>query len=196
MSETNKQIFFLGIGGIGMSALARYYKHEGYTVAGYDRTPSDLTRALESEGIEIVYGDDQLEIGDWRLKLSTEDTLVVRTPAVPENNSIYTYLREQGFTILKRAEALGKITATKKALCVAGTHGKTTTSTILAHLMALHGKNEHGLTRKGTENNCSQINQIKQIGNGVNAFLGGISENYKTNLLLDKESEYVVVEAD
>ena len=171
MSKTNKQIFFLGIGGIGMSALARYYKHEGYTVAGYDRTPSDLTRALESEGIEIVYGDDQLEIGDWRLKLSTEDTLVVRTPAVPENNSIYTYLREQGFTILKRAEALGKITATKKALCVAGTHGKTTTSTILAHL-------------------------LKQSHIGTNAFLGGISENYKTNLLLDKESEFVVVEAD
>ena len=171
MSETNKQIFFLGIGGIGMSALARYYKHEGYTVAGYDRTPSDLTRALENEGIEIVYGDDQLEIGDWRLKLSTEDTLVVRTPAVPENNSIYTYMREQGFTILKRAEALGKITATKKALCVAGTHGKTTTSTILAHL-------------------------LKQSHIGTNAFLGGISENYKTNLLLDKESEFVVVEAD
>ena len=166
-----KQIFFLGIGGIGMSALARYYKHEGYTVAGYDRTPSDLTRALESEGIEIVYGDDQLEIGDWRLKLSAEDTLVVRTPAVPENNSIYTYLREHGFTILKRAEALGKITATKKALCVAGTHGKTTTSTILAHL-------------------------LKQSHIGTNAFLGGISENYKTNLLLDKESEFVVVEAD
>ena len=154
-----------------MSALARYYKHEGYTVAGYDRTPSDLTRALENEGIEIVYGDDQLEIGDWRLKLSTEDTLVVRTPAVPENNSIYTYMREQGFTILKRAEALGKITATKKALCVAGTHGKTTTSTILAHL-------------------------LKQSHIGTNAFLGGISENYKTNLLLDKESEFVVVEAD
>lgn len=166
-----KQIFFLGIGGIGMSALARYYKHEGYTVAGYDRTPSDLTRALESEGIEIVYGDDQLEIGDWRLKLSAEDTLVVRTPAVPENNSIYTYLREHGFTILKRAEALGKITATKKALCVAGTHGKTTTSTILAHL-------------------------LKQSHIGTNAFLGGISENYKTNLLLDSNSPYVVVEAD
>lgn len=171
MSETNKQIFFLGIGGIGMSALARYYKHEGYTVAGYDRTPSDLTRALENEGIEIVYGDDQLEIGDWRLKISAKDTLVVRTPAVPGNNSIYTYLREQRFTILKRAEALGKITATKKALCVAGTHGKTTTSTILAHL-------------------------LKQSHIGTNAFLGGISENYKTNLLLDKESEFVVVEAD
>lgn len=166
-----KQIFFLGIGGIGMSALARYYKHEGYTVAGYDRTPSDLTRALESEGIEIVYGDDQLEIGDWGLKLSAENTLVVRTPAVPENNSIYTYLREHGFTILKRAEALGKITALKKALCVAGTHGKTTTSTILAHL-------------------------LKQSHIGTNAFLGGISENYKTNLLLDSNSPYVVVEAD
>lgn len=154
-----------------MSALARYYKHEGYTVAGYDRTPSDLTRALENEGIEIVYGDDQLEIGDWRLKLSAENTLVVRTPAVPESNSIYTYLREHGFTILKRAEALGKITATKKALCVAGTHGKTTTSTILAHL-------------------------LKQSHIGTNAFLGGISENYKTNLLLDSNSPYMVVEAD
>ena len=184
MSETNKQIFFLGIGGIGMSALARYYKHEGYTVAGYDRTPSDLTRALENEGIEIVYGDDQLEIGDWRLKLSTEDTLVVRTPAVPENNSIYTYLREQGFTILKRAEALGKITATKKALCVAGTHGKTTTSTILAHLLVE--------SRKMQNAKC----KMNGDGDGVNAFLGGISENYKTNLLLDKESDYVVVEAD
>ena len=167
-----------------MSALARFYRHEGYNVAGYDRTPSELTHALEKEGIEIIYGDDRLEIGDWKTKICAEDTMVVRTPAVPENNSIYTYLREQGFTILKRAEALGQITATKKALCVAGTHGKTTTSTMLAHIMAVHGKNEHGLTRKGTD------------GDGVNAFLGGISENYGTNLLLDKNSEYVVVEAD
>ena len=187
MTDKQKHIFFLGIGGIGMSALARYYRHERYEVAGYDRTPSELTHALEKEGIEIVYGDDQLEIGDWRLKLSAENTLVVRTPAVPENNSIYTYLREHGFTILKRAEALGKITARKKALCVAGTHGKTTTSTMLAHLMARSQKSE-------VRNQKSAISA--QQSDGVNAFLGGISENYKTNLLLDKESEYVVVEAD
>ena len=163
-----RNIFFLGIGGIGMSALARYFHADGrWKVSGYDRTPSELTRELEKEGIEIVYGDDQLEIGDLRLKIAPADTLVVRTPAVPENNSIYTYLREQGFTILKRAEVLGLVTRQKKALCVAGTHGKTTTSTMIAHLMA-----------------------------PTNAFLGGISMNYDTNLLVDKESEYVVVEAD
>ena len=150
-----------------MSALARYFKHQGYAVSGYDRTPSDLTKELEGEGIEIVYGDDQLEIGDWRLKLTKEHTLVVRTPAVPEQNKIYTYLREQGFDIRKRAEVLGLVTRQMKALCVAGTHGKTTTSTMIAHLLA-----------------------------PTNAFLGGISMNYRTNLLLDKASEYVVVEAD
>lgn len=162
-----RNIFFLGIGGIGMSALARYFHHRGYTISGYDRTPSALTKELEDEGIAIIYGDDQLEIGDWRLKISPADTLVVRTPAVPEQNSIYTYLREQGFYIRKRAEVLGMVTRQMKALCVAGTHGKTTTSTMIAHLLQ-----------------------------PVNAFLGGISMNYHTNLLLDKESEYVVVEAD
>ncbi|MBQ4394875.1 MAG: UDP-N-acetylmuramate--L-alanine ligase [Paludibacteraceae bacterium] len=166
--------FFLGIGGIGMSALARYFHQQntsGYgahiRVMGYDRTPSALTRELEQEGIEIIYGDDQLEIGDWRLKISPQHTLVVRTPAVPEQNKIYTYLRENGFEIRKRAEVLGLVTRQKRALCVAGTHGKTTTSTMLAHLL---GK--------------------------ANAFLGGISMNYGTNLLVNKESEYVVVEAD
>ena len=150
-----------------MSALARYFHHRGYAVSGYDRTPSELTKELESEGIEIVYGDDRLEIGDWSLKLSVSDTLVVRTPAVPEQNRIYTWLREQGFEIRKRAEVLGMVTRQMKALCVAGTHGKTTTSTMIAHLLA-----------------------------PTNAFLGGISMNYHTNLLLDKGSEYVVVEAD
>ncbi len=162
-----KNFFFLGIGGIGMSALARYFKHQGYAVSGYDRTPSDLTKELESEGIEIVYGDDQLEMEDGRFKLSKEHTLVVRTPAVPEQNKIYTYLRKEGFDIRKRAEVLGLVTRQMKALCVAGTHGKTTTSTMIAHLLA-----------------------------PTNAFLGGISMNYRTNLLLDKSSEYVVVEAD
>ena len=165
--EDVQNIFFLGIGGIGMSALARYFHHLGYCVCGYDRTPSDLTRELEQEGIAVIYDD---RIDDLRLKisdLSPIDTLVVRTPAVPENNAIYTYLREQEFDILKRAEVLGMVTRTKKALCVAGTHGKTTTSTMIAHLLQ-----------------------------PVNAFLGGISMNYHTNLLLDKASAYVVVEAD
>jgi len=154
-----------------MSALARYFHDRGYLVCGYDRTPSALTKELEDEGIEILFGDDELEIGDWRLRLSPQKTLVVRTPAVPEHNSIYAYLREQGFEILKRAEVLGLVTRQMRALCVAGTHGKTTTSTMLAHLL-----------------HTSHV--------GTNAFLGGISMNYHTNLLLDKKSEYVVVEAD
>ena len=162
-----KNLYFLGIGGIGMSALARYFKHHGYEVAGYDRTPSELTKELEAEGIKIVYGGDDLEMADGGLSISPADTLVVRTPAVPENNSIYTHLREQGFDILKRAEVLGMVTRQKKALCVAGTHGKTTTSTMIAHLL-----------------------------HPINAFLGGISMNYHTNVLMDSASEYVVVEAD
>ncbi len=127
-------IFFLGIGGIGMSALARYFHHNGYTVYGYDRTPSPLTRELEEEGMMIDYSDSV----EWLkgIELEQQHTLVVRTPAVPEDSAIYTYLREQGFDIRKRAEVLGLVTREKKALCVAGTHGKTTTSTMLAFLMA------------------------------------------------------------
>lgn len=165
--EDIKNFYFLGIGGIGMSALARYFHHRGYRVAGYDRTPSPLTRELEAEGMPVIY-DDSIE--DLRLQiadLNPKHTLVVRTPAVPEDSAIYTYMREQGFDIRKRAEVLGLVTRQMKALCVAGTHGKTTTSTMLAHLMY-----------------------------PVNAFLGGISMNYGTNLLMDKQSEYVVVEAD
>ena len=162
-----QNFFFLGIGGIGMSALARYFHHEGYPVSGYDRTPSALTKELEAEGIAVIYEDAPSLLHSFIPSLLKENTLVVRTPAVPEDSVIYTYLREQGFDIRKRAEVLGLVTNQKKALCVAGTHGKTTTSTMLAHLMQ-----------------------------PVNAFLGGISMNYNTNLLLDKESEYVVVEAD
>ena len=162
-----QNIFFLGIGGIGMSALARYFHHRGYTVSGYDRTPSALTHELESEGIAITYTDDPQILNHKFDITNPHNSLVVRTPAVPENSAIYTYLREQGFDIRKRAEVLGLVTQQMKALCVAGTHGKTTTSTMLAHLL-----------------------------NPVNAFLGGISMNYHTNLLLDKQSEYVVVEAD
>lgn len=159
--------YFLGIGGIGMSALARYFVAKGFRVMGYDRTPSPLTQSLEAEGIVVQYDDCLDKVQD--LKVAT--TVVVRTPAVPQDMALYVWLREQGFTILKRAEVLGLITRQKKALCVAGTHGKTTTSTILAHIL-----------------HSSHI--------GTNAFLGGIANNYHTNLLLDAQSDYVVVEAD
>lgn len=159
--------YFLGIGGIGMSALARYFASEGCRVLGYDRVCTPLTIELEAEGIPIQY-DDSLDRVEG---LDVATTLVVRTPAVSEDTAVYAWLREHDFRIVKRAEVLGEVTRQKKALCVAGTHGKTTTSTMLAHI--LHG---------------SHI--------GANAFMGGIANNYGTNLLLDKESDYVVVEAD
>lgn len=162
-------VYFLGIGGIGMSALARYYYSRGFRVLGYDHTASHLTHDLETEGMQITYSDDVDALS--ALDIDPIHTLVVRTPAVPEETAIYTYFRNNGYTILKRAEVLGMVTKQMKALCVAGTHGKTTTSTILAHLMYQ-----------------SEI--------GTNAFLGGISSNYGTNILLQKDSNYVVVEAD
>lgn len=162
-------VYFLGIGGIGMSALARYYHSRGFRVLGYDHTASYLTHDLETEGMQISYSDDVDALS--ALDIDPVHTLVVRTPAVPEDTAIYTYFRNNGYTILKRAEVLGMVTKQMKALCVAGTHGKTTTSTILAHLMYQ-----------------SEI--------GTNAFLGGISNNYGTNILLQKDSNYVVVEAD
>ena len=159
--------YFLGIGGIGMSALARYFAAKGFRVLGYDRTPSPLTQAIESEGIEVRY-DDSLESVK---ELDVTTTVVVRTPAVPEDFAVYVWLKEHGFQILKRAEVLGMVTRLARALCVAGTHGKTTTSTILAHIL-----------------HSSHV--------GANAFLGGIANNYGTNLLLDDRSDLVVVEAD
>ena len=159
--------YFLGIGGIGMSALARYFAAKGARVLGYDRTPSPLTKALEAEGISVQY-DERLE--DVKM-LDKEATIVVRTPAVPEDFAVYIWLLEQGFRILKRAELLGLVTRSERALCVAGTHGKTTTSTMLAHI-------------------------LHQSHVGANAFLGGIANNYGTNLLLDRNSDLVVVEAD
>lgn len=166
-------IFFLGIGGIGMSALARYYngrnaKGEGMKVrvCGYDRTPSALTHELEQEGIQITYTDDPAILREWGLQ--PEHTMVVRTPAVPADSAIYTWLRGEGFEIRKRSEVLGDITRSMHALCVAGTHGKTTTSTMLAHL--LHDE--------------------------VTAFLGGISMNYAVNYWSNPQSRYAVVEAD
>ena len=159
--------YFLGIGGIGMSALARYFAAKGARVLGYDRTPSPLTKELEAEGIAVQY-DDCL---DTVKALDIANTIVVRTPAVPEDFAVYAWLREQGFQILKRAEVLGLVTRSERALCVAGTHGKTTTSTMLAHI-------------------------LHQSHVGANAFMGGIANNYGTNLLLDQESDLVVVEAD
>ena len=159
--------YFLGIGGIGMSALARYFAAKGAHVLGYDRTPSPLTKELEAEGIAVQY-DDSL---DSVKALDMANTIVVRTPAVPEDMAVYVWLKEQGFQILKRAEVLGLVTRSERALCVAGTHGKTTTSTMLAHI-------------------------LHQSHVGANAFLGGIANNYGTNLLLDQKSDLVVVEAD
>jgi len=168
-----------------MSALARYYRHERYAVAGYDRTPSELTRALEAEGIRVFYEDEPellLKSLDTHSATQTDGLTVVWTPAVPKETKLYQYLEAHGAQIRKRAEALGQVTSLKKPLCVAGTHGKTTTSTMLAHLLAQSKE-------QGTKNKDGD-------SDGVNAFLGGISENYKTNLLLDSESPYVVVEAD
>lgn len=151
-----------------MSALARYFHARGYRVYGYDRTPSPLTDQLQKEGLSIFFEDQPERLGAY--DLSPQQTLVVRTPAVPEDSRVYTYLREQGYDIRKRSEVLGLVTESMKALCVAGTHGKTTTSTILAHL-------------------------LYQSEIGTNAFLGGVSNNYQTNLLLH-DSSYVVIEAD
>lgn len=164
-----KNIYFLGIGGIGMSAIARYFKAKGYAVAGYDRTRSRLCEELEAEGILIHYTDDVARIADnFR---HPNDTLVVYTPAIPAEHSEFVYFRQHGFTIEKRAQVLGEITRMERGLCVAGTHGKTTTSTMLAHL-------------------------LKQSHVDCNAFLGGISKNYTSNLLLSDTSDLVVIEAD
>lgn len=164
-----QSLYFLGIGGIGMSALARYFLSRGYRIFGYDHTPSQLTRELESEGMTISYEDNVQSL--IATGIDSRHTLVVRTPAIPEDTQVYTYLREQGFEIQKRAEVLGFVTRQMKALCVAGTHGKTTTSTMLAHF-------------------------LYQSEIGTNAFLGGISNNYGTNVLIQRDSNYAVVEAD
>lgn len=165
-----KNIYFLGIGGIGMSALARYFKACGYHVAGYDRTPSPLTGKMQlEEGFAINYLDDESEIAfEFR---DPKNTLVVYTPAVPADSRQMTFFRDAGFHLYKRAEVLGMISRQGKAICVAGTHGKTTVSTMTAFLL-----------------HHSQV--------GCNAFLGGISVNFGTNLLLNPNSPYIVIEAD
>ena len=167
--NTLKAVYFIGAGGIGMSALVRYFLSISKKVAGYDRTPSELTQKLIAEGASIHYEENVKSIPNEFHDANT--TLVVYTPAIPTTHAELTYFQENGFTIQKRSQVLGMLTQSSKGLCVAGTHGKTTTSTMTAHL-------------------------LHQSDVGCNAFLGGISKNYGTNLLLSDESEYVVIEAD
>lgn len=157
--------YFLGIGGIGMSAIARYFNHAGYKVSGYDKTPSALTGQLEQEGIAIHYEDNVDAIPK-----DIEKTFVIYTPAIPADLGEFIYIKEKGYGMCKRSRALGEIARGQKCLAVAGTHGKTTTSTLLAHIMT------------SSKEGCS-------------AFLGGISKNYDTNLLLSK-NPVLVAEAD
>ncbi|MBN2812874.1 MAG: UDP-N-acetylmuramate--L-alanine ligase [Bacteroidales bacterium] len=164
-----RHIYFLGIGGIGMSALARYFSCSGKKVAGYDRTPTALTSQLTSEGINIHYQDDiRLIPPDFTAK---QNTMVVLTPAVPADHSELNWFRNNGFAILKRSELLGLISRDYHTVAVAGTHGKTTVSTMIAHILA----------------GCS---------GGCNAFLGGISKNFNSNLVIDPQSRFMVTEAD
>ena len=167
--ENVKSVYFVGAGGIGMSALIRYFLSKGLFVAGYDRTSSALTEKLIEEGALIHYEDNVALIPE-ECKVPTT-TLVVYTPAIPAEHTELTYFRQGGFDVEKRAQVLGRLTRSSKGLCVAGTHGKTTTSTIAAHL--LHESHV-----------------------GCNAFLGGISKNYESNLLLSSTSPYTVIEAD
>lgn len=163
------KIYFVGAGGIGMAALERYFLSRGCRVAGYDRTPSDLTAALAEEGVDIVFDDDpELIPEDIR---SDRNTLVVFTPAVPESHRGLCYFRDNGYKVMKRAEVLGLLTRHSRGLCFSGTHGKTTTSSMAAHIL-------HNSTA------------------GCNAFLGGILRNYGTNCILDKGAELSVIEAD
>ena len=160
-----KNIYFIGIGGIGMSAIARYYNAKGFKVSGYDRTPSPLTHALESEGIEVHYTDDISYIPN-----EVEDTLVVYTPAIPADMGELVYVQEKGYRVIKRSRMLGEIAEGQRCMAVAGTHGKTTTSTMTSHL-------------------------FMDSGEGCSAFLGGISKNYNSNLLISP-NEVIVAEAD
>lgn len=168
MSEF-RNIYFIGIGGIGMSALARHFKQKGYNVAGYDRTRTRLTDEIEAEGISISFEDDEATIAeDFR---DVEQTKVVFTPAIPQNNRIFRFFTQNGFDVMKRAAMLGELTSQSDAICIAGTHGKTTTSTLTAHI-------------------------LRNSSLGCSAFLGGISNNYDTNYWSNVKSPFVVTEAD
>lgn len=165
MATTYKNVYFIGIGGIGMSAIARYFKFKGLNVSGYDKTESELTDTLQKQGIDVHYEDNV----DFIPK-DVENTLVVYTPAIPHDMGELVYVQEHGYKVLKRSKILGEITDGERCLAVAGTHGKTTTSTLTAHILT-------------------------ESGEGCSAFLGGISKNYGTNLLMS-HSNAVVAEAD
>lgn len=164
-----KSLYFVGAGGIGMAALERYFLAQGKRVAGYDRTPSDLTHDLESEGVHIDFDDDPALIPDYCR--DPETTLVVYTPAVPQSHRGLQYFNANGFEVVKRSKLLGIVTQDSKGLCFAGTHGKTTTSSMAAHIMEVSGV-------------------------GSNAFLGGVLRNYGSNFLLSSTSPFSVIEAD
>lgn len=164
-----RNIYFVGAGGIGMANLVRYYLRHGVKVAGYDRSPSELTRHLEEEGAILTFTDDDNTIpAEFR---DPENTLVVYTPAVPETNKVLSYFRHNGFEIIKRAALLGKITDATDAICVAGSHGKTTTSSMIANI-------------------------LRNAKPGCTAFLGGVLRNIDSNLVLNEKSSISVVEAD
>lgn len=169
MSENIKSVYFVGAGGIGMSAILRYFLVKGYHVGGYDKTPSELTHRLIEEGADIHFEDSVELIPD--VFKDKETTLVVYTPAIPDEHKELNFFRENGFSVQKRAQVLGLLTGTHKGLCVAGTHGKTTTSSMTAHL-------------------------LHQSHVDCHAFLGGITKNYGTNYIISDKSDYVVIEAD
>jgi UDP-N-acetylmuramate--alanine ligase len=166
-----KQIYLVGIGGIGMSALARYFNAKGKSVYGYDKVRSDLCIELENEGVNIYYIDEFTAIPDVLKNSRCSDVLVIYTPAISFENQVLSFFKDNGFKIFKRAEVLGMISRESFTIAVAGTHGKTTTSTMLAHI-------------------------LKQAGKEITAFLGGISHNYETNFLYAKKGNILIVEAD
>lgn len=168
-TQQHTHLYFVGIGGIGMSNLARYFHAKSYHVAGYDKTSTELTTQLQKEGIHIHF-EDNTDLIPAEFK-NPQTTLVVRTPAVPSDHSELRFFKDKGFKVLKRAQVLGEVSKDSRCLCISGTHGKTTTTTLTAHL-------------------------LKQSRVDCNAFLGGISNNYNTNLLLSDHSDLTVVEAD
>lgn len=167
-----KYIYFLGIGGIGMSAIARWFIANGYTLAGYDKTATPLTDALQAEGISVHF-EDNIELIPAEFLANPKETLIVYTPAIPKTHQEYNFLIEKGFTLMKRSQVLGLLTQNLYTIAVAGTHGKTTTSSMVSHI-------------------------LKNAGKNVTAFLGGITQNYGTNFLINegKEDVICVVEAD
>src|ERR1700744_815028 len=164
-----QRVYLVGIGGLGMSGLARYFQHLGCIVCGYDKTPTDLTDHLRNEGIQIVF-EDNADFVPKSFRDVDRNTLIIYTPAIPKDSHILNFFKDKGFELYKRSQVLGIISRSKFTIAVAGTHGKTTTSTMVAHI-------------------------LKSSGIDCSAFLGGISSNYDTNVLFG-DSNIVVVEAD